>query len=39
MIKQWCEALQRYMTFCQRKNPLRGEFTQGDQPTTRRRRT
>ena len=32
MQQQWCEALQRDMTFRQQMDPLTGEFTQTDQP-------
>ena len=32
MQQQWCEALQRDMTFRQQLDPLTGEFTQADQP-------
>ncbi len=32
LMMQWCEALQRDMTFRQQVDPLTGEFTQGDKP-------
>jgi hypothetical protein len=32
MMEQWCEALQRDMTFRQQLDPLTGEFTQADLP-------
>jgi hypothetical protein len=32
LMQQWCEALQRDMTFRQQMDPLTGEFTHADQP-------
>lgn len=32
MQQQWCEALQRDMTFREQLNPLTGKFTQADEP-------
>lgn len=32
LMQQWCEALQRDMTFRQQLDPLTGEFTQADMP-------
>lgn len=32
MMQQWCEAMQRDMTFRQQLDPLSGEFTQADMP-------
>lgn len=32
LMTQWCEAIQRDMTFRQQLDPLTGEFTQADQP-------
>ena len=32
MMRQWCEALQRDMTFSQQMDPVTGEFTRGGKP-------
>lgn len=32
MMQQWCEALERDMSFRQQMDPLNGEFTEGGQP-------